>query len=280
MACRNTTTTAVCGGTASDSSGTASRANPNPAADWKNPAARTTAPANRTDPRVRPHTLVVIGPTVRTATCLAASGGAPVVPGGPGRAPGPAQRDSRVCLNSLSSGCSPMSPRTRSIVARATSPSPLGAAHQPGEHGVVADDEGRHAEDVELLDAALVLLADRPWPARRRRPRPARRRRRHRPGPGRRGPRHRSRRSPPSSWRAAKIDRCTARKCSGNRSRTATPAASDSRSAWWAGSSHVSWPSVPMPWLRKYGTKVTSHPAPASRPSRMCSWPLRAKGHR
>ena len=35
-----------------------------------------------------------------------------------------------------------------------------GPVHESGEHGVLFDDEGRHAEHIELFDAALVLLAD------------------------------------------------------------------------------------------------------------------------
>ncbi len=36
----------------------------------------------------------------------------------------------------------------------------VGAVHESGEHRVLAHDEGRDAEDLELPDASLVLLAD------------------------------------------------------------------------------------------------------------------------
>ena len=99
----------------------------------------------------------------------------------------------------------------------------LGAVHQPDEGGLVADDEGRYAPDLVLLDGLGVLGLDDAeglarWPARRTR---RRRRRRWRPARHAGGPRSRS--DSPSSWRMANSARWTAGNRSGNQSRTSAP---------------------------------------------------------
>ena len=63
-------------------------------------------------------------------------------------------------MNSLSSGWSPIRPRTPVDGGTGQRTVAVGAVHQAGEHRVVAHDERRDAEDLELLDAPLVLLAD------------------------------------------------------------------------------------------------------------------------
>ena len=161
-------------------------------------------------------------------------------------------------------------------------PGPLvvafGAVHEPDEHGMVADDEGRDAEDVEGADGLLVLVAHHLGRPAGSRLRPARLG--VDPGTAQRLADHGT-----VAQIAALVvpatNRDGERRGTGREAgRGPPPRRPGTRGRAW-------WPDPPTPgvppsgtwaWLRKNGTKVTSQSAPASRPSRRCSWPLRANG--
>ena len=133
------------------------------------------------------------------------------------------------------------------------SASPCGPVHDPDEHGLVVGDERGDAEGAMVGDAALVLLAERlergagrtsantasaSTPCSRRISRST----------------CSSRMSRLSSWRAAKSARCTRRKASGQRSRTAMPTCMASSDDAFSGSSHTSGsPSSTWTWFSENG---------------------------
>ena len=159
----------------------------------------------------------------------------------------------------------------------------VAAVHQPHEHGLVADDERRDAEDRSGSSPRRCGSARASSAAGRSRPR-----RRWPRGRGR--PTSRSRRAP-RPWRSSRRARggrrtrrgasrgtCRgtrrARRCPRAATFTPVPHSAGSRSQ--TGGS----PSSTWTWSSENGRKVTSQSRPARSPATTESWPLRAKGQR